>query len=166
MTNMKQALLYTVTQFSEDDETISFLETGSPVVAISDFTIKTKMFYKNDLSCDITIQQMPGYEQPEIMKMISIVKNVENNQRKSVIYLETKKVLVSANIEEGFSPNTQKKFTNESYIAALSEVAKSFSSLSGGNLEIMKIIAVVAGKDPDHELWKARKAGKKHLALG
>ncbi|EGQ8891302.1 hypothetical protein AKG60_24865 [Vibrio parahaemolyticus] len=166
MNDMEEVFLYTVRQFNEKDEEVSLLETSSPVVAISDFTIKTKMYYKNDLSREVTVQQMPGTEGAEIIKMISIVIDKESEIRESVIYLETNKVSTESEITERFSEQTIKRYKSESYVSALSEVANNFLKLSGGNIEIMKIISVIAGKDPSHELWRPRKPGKKSLSLG
>ncbi|OXX45508.1 hypothetical protein B9J93_11020 [Vibrio sp. V17_P4S1T151] len=109
---------------------------------------------------------MPGTNRSEIIKMISIVIDKESEIRESVIYLETNKVSTDSEITERFSEETIKRYKSESYVIALSEVASNLLKLSGGNIEIMKIISVIASKDPSHELWRPRKPGKKSLSLG
>ncbi|MFS1430229.1 hypothetical protein LMH73_024740 [Vibrio splendidus] len=158
---------YTVKQFNSEKKVISRTETMSPVLAICDFAIKTKLHISKYDEISISSQQMiSDIKHADEIKMVSVATNNETKSIVGIVVIESSLFDVGADVENTISSDTVKRFRSPSYLMALQGVCSTMIKLSGGNTEIMKIIAVIASKDPSHTLWNPKKPSAKNLSLG
>lgn len=167
MSDNKKQPVYIIKQFNSDKEVIARTETQSPVIAICDFAIKTKLHITRWSDIIINSQQLRN-ETPydEEIRMIAVISDRETKDINSIVAIETKFFESGSQISNSISSDTVKRFKSPSYIGALQEVASTMLKLSGGNTEIMKIVAVIASKDASHQLWNPKKPSTKKLCLG
>ena len=161
-----KSYVYKVIQINGEGDITSSMITESEWIALSEFSLKNKISIAND-----------ELDPKAIITQKNFIKNVDNYifMDAATVSQKTQKVMFSTElktyervgqeVKSGFSNFTLKKYTTEHYNIALEKVTSNLYLLSGGDIRIAKIIAVLASKDKGNKLWKTMAASNQGMEL-
>lgn len=145
---------YKITKINKDGFVSGSLMTSSPWLALADFAIKNKIsLNENKESLKIAILKINQGDKLNLKFKSSVF---FSDFQHVFSLCEIKTIITDSVINIELSPLCQPTYSDNKYLKALQTTVSKLHHLSGGDIRIGKVVAVMASRDVNHPLWRSR----------
>ncbi|MEZ9708744.1 hypothetical protein AB4254_08735 [Vibrio breoganii] len=158
--------IYRTIQIDHLGDVVSSFTTQSEDLALAEFAIKCKRSMASGLRRDLVtvVTQDPiELEGGAALELHAVTSEVIGHMVKYVTFLRVIDVDDESSISEGFCALSNPIFESETYMRKLEEIAKKLVNTVFGHKEAVRIYAILASREKEHEIWghAVKPGGKK-----
>lgn len=164
-------LIYRIKEERATGELTSMLDTENPFVALADIMLKAK----RPLDCKVSIrlltsktsvkiwQPPSSINEPEIIDMEMWV--IDNDSSSVILKSRISTFLAGSDYHGGIAKESNHLYLGNTYMQVLSLVSKKIEDWTKGNIDVAKVLATYAARDPEHIFWDKTKDDKRVKGL-